>query len=263
MNLQSRRVLLTGATGGIGHAIARALSARGASLVLTGRRTDVLEPLAAELGAVALAVDLADRAAVTRLLDEAGQIDVLVANAALPGSGPLLDYEIEQLDRALDVNLRAPMVMARVLGESMVARGSGHMVFISSLAGKVVPTGSSVYSATKAGLRAFAQGMRQDLRTSGVGVSCVFPGFISDAGMYAETGVKLPVGVGTKKPSDVADAVIRAIEHNRAEIDVAPVSMRAGALFSAVAPGVSAAVQRKLGAEKIADAMGDAQKVKR
>jgi short-subunit dehydrogenase len=263
MNLSSRRVLLTGATGGIGHAIARALAARGAQLVLTGRRTDVLEPLAAELGAQSLSVDLSDRAPVERLIADAGQIDVLVANAALPGSGLLMDYTVDQVDRALEVNLRAPMVLARVLGEGMLDRGDGHLVFISSLAGKVVPTGSSVYSATKAGLRAFSQGLRQDLRGSGVGVSCVFPGFISDAGMYAETGIDLPRGVGTKRPEDVAAAVVKAIETNRGEIDVAPVPMRVGAVFGAVAPGVSATLQRKLGSEKISDAMGEAQKIKR
>jgi short-subunit dehydrogenase len=263
MNLSSRRVLLTGATGGIGHAIARGLAAQGAELVLTGRRTDVLEPLAAELGAQALAVDLADRVAVAQFIAEAGRIDVLVANAALPGSGPLLDYTVEQVDRALEVNLRAPMILARELAPGMIERGSGHLVFISSIAGKVVPAGSSVYSATKAGLRAFAQGLRQDLRAPGIGVSCVFPGFISGAGMYAETGVELPRGVGTKRPEDVADAVVKAIETNRGEIDVAPVPIRVGSIFSAVAPGVSATIQRKLGSEKISDAMGEAQKAKR
>jgi uncharacterized protein len=263
MNLTSRRVLLTGATGGLGHAIARGLAARGAQLVLTGRRTDVLEPLAAELGAQALAVDLADPEAVDRLIADAGRVDVLVANAALPGSGPLLGYSVEELDRALDVNLRAPMVLARAFGADMVERREGHLVFISSLAGKVVPTGSSVYSATKAGLRAFAQGLRQDLRPAGVGVSCVFPGFISDAGMYAETGVDLPPFVGTKRPDDVAAAVVKAIEANRGEIDVAPVPMRVGAVFSAVAPGVSAALQRRIGSQKISDAMGEAQREKR
>jgi short-subunit dehydrogenase len=263
MNLSSRRVLLTGATGGIGHAIARALSARGAQLVLTGRRSDVLEPLAAELGATALSVDLSDRAALAKLLTDAGDIDVLVANAALPGSGPLLDYDIDQIDRAIEVNLRAPMVLSRVLAEPMVARGSGHLLYISSLSGKVATSGSSVYSATKAGLRAFAQSMRQDLHGTGVGVSCVFPGFISDAGMFAEAGVDLPRGVGTKRPEDVAAAVIKAIETNRGELDVAPFAMRAGTVFSTLAPQISASLQRRLGSDKIAAEMGEAQKSKR
>ena len=263
MNLYSRRVLLTGATGGIGHAIARALAQRGARLVLTGRRTDVLEPLAAELGAEALAVDLARRDEVERLVAEAGDVDVLVANAALPGSGAVMDYDVDEIDRALEVNLRAPVVLARLLGAPMVERGEGHMVFISSMAGKVVPPGSAIYSATKFGLRAFAAGLRQDLRGAGVGVSAVFPGFISDAGMFADTEVKLPRIVGMNTPEDVAAGVVRAIERDRAEVDVAPAPVRVTAKLSALAPGPMGALQRRLGSEKIAEQMGERQKVKR
>ena len=196
MELRGSSVLLTGATGGIGHAIARHLHGAGASLLLTGRRTDVLEPLAAEVGGRATAVDLADRAAVDRLLEEAGDVDILVANAALPASGDILDFTPEQIDRALDVNLRAPMMMARVLGERMAARGRGHIVLISSLSGKSGQPGSAIYSATKFGLRGFGQGLRGDLGPRGVGVSTVFPGFIRDAGMFHESGTKLPKGVG-------------------------------------------------------------------
>jgi len=107
VSVVSGNVLLTGATGGIGHSIARAFAAQGADLVLTGRRADVLEPLAAEVGGRALACDLGDGAAVDRLVAVAGAVDVLVANAALPASGPLLEYTQEQIDRALEVNLRA------------------------------------------------------------------------------------------------------------------------------------------------------------
>lgn len=198
--IQGTRILLTGASGGIGQAIARALAARGAQLILTGRRADVLEPLAQELGGRALAVDLADRAAPERLVAEAGQVDVLVANAALPASGTLDDYSLEQIDRALDVNLRAPIALAKLLAEPMAARGRGHLVFISSLAGKSAQPGSSLYSATKFGMRGFALGLREDLRDRGVGVSTVFPGFIRGAGMFAEAGVELPKGVATRTP---------------------------------------------------------------
>src|SRR5689334_6799637 len=149
MNLAGAKVLLTGATGGLGQAIARALAERGAQLVLTGRRADVLEPLAAELGGRALAVDLAERDSVERLVDEVGEVEILVANAALPASGTLDDYTGEQVDRALDVNLRAPIQLARILSEGMVARGHGHLVFISSLSGRAAAGGSALYSATK------------------------------------------------------------------------------------------------------------------
>jgi short-subunit dehydrogenase len=263
MKLDNRRVLLTGATGGIGHATARALAARGATLVLTGRRAEVLEPLAAELGGIAVAADLSDVDALGPLLDEAGDIDVLVANAGVPGSGPLLEYEAEQIDRAITVNLRAPMQLARVLAERMVARGAGHLVFVSSLSGKAASPGASVYAATKFGLRGFALSLREDLVGTGVGVSLVSPGFVSGAGMFEDTGVKLPLGVGSKPVEDVADAVVTAIERNRAELVVAPLSMRAGSALAGLFPGPVNAIQRRLGAQKIADEMGEAQKVKR
>src|SRR4051812_5046437 len=237
MEINGRTVLLTGATGGIGHAIARALHARGAQLVVTGRRADVLEPLAAEIGGAALAADLSQRADVERLISEAGDADIVVNNAALPASGKILTFSVDELDRALDVNLRAPIVLSRHFAETLGSRGAGHIVFISSLAGKSGQGGSAVYSATKFGLRGFAQGLRSDLAPSGVGVSCVFPGFIRDAGMFHESGAKLPKGVGSSTPEQVADAVVSSIERNRFEVDVAPFAVRMGATFGSVAPG--------------------------
>ena len=263
MNVSGRTVLLTGATGGIGHAIARRLHAAGAQLVLTGRRTDVLDPLAAELGATSLAVDLSEAAEVERLVGETLEADIVIANAAVPASGPLLDFEIEQLDRALDVNLRAPMVMARLFGERMVARGDGHLVFVSSLAGKTATPGSSIYSATKFGLRGFAQGLRADLRPTGVGVSVVFPGFIRDAGMFADSGTELPRFVGTSTPEEVAEGVLSAIENNRGEVDVAPAPVRLGAALASVAPGLAAGLNHRMGADKISEQLSAGQADKR
>ena len=263
MELRGRTALVTGATGGLGAAIARALAARGAVPVLTGRRTDVLAPLADSVAGRAIAADLSDPADVERLLAEAGDVDILIANAALPGSGHITSFSIEDIDRALAVNLRAPMVMARRLAESMAARGSGHMVFVSSLAGKAASGGGSVYAATKFGLRGFAHGLREDLRDSGVGVSVVLPGFIRDGGMFHEANVDLPRFVGTRTPEDVAAAVLRAIERDRAEVDVAPLSMRAGAAFSGLAPELSARVQRRLGGAKVAEDMARGQAGKR
>jgi short-subunit dehydrogenase len=263
MNLSGAHVLLTGATGGLGQAIARALAQRGATLTLTGRRSEVLEPLAGEVGGRALSADLSDPAAPARLLAEAGQVDVLVANAGLPASGALRSFSEEQLDRALAVNLRAPMLLAHGLLEGMVERGRGHMVFMSSLAGRAASTGSSVYSASKFGLRGFGLGLREDLAGTGVGVSVILPGFIRDAGMFAESGAKLPPGVGTKRPEDVARAVVKAIEQNRAELDVAPLALRAGAVLASLVPGPAGAVQRKLGSAGTSDQLARGQAGKR
>jgi uncharacterized protein len=254
MSLVSGNVLITGATGGIGHAIARAFGRRGAKLILTGRRADLLEGLAAEVGGRAVACDLALREDADRLASEAkaSDVDVLVANAGVPASGVLTALTQERIDRILEVNLRAPIALAHALAPGMIERGRGHMVFMSSLSGRAASPASSLYAATKFGLRGFALSIREDLRPHGVGVSVVLPGFIRDAGMFAEAGVKLPPGVGTRSPEEVAAAVISAIERNRAEIDVAPVTLRLGARFASAAPEIAAAAQRLLGGGKVA-----------
>ena len=254
---------MTGASGGLGHAIARALARRGADLVLTARRAEVLGPLAAELGGRALTCDLSDRAAVERLADEAGPVDVLVANAGVPGSGRLDTFSLEEIDRALDVNLRAPIVLARLLAEGMAARGGGHLVFVSSLNGKTAPPGTPIYAATKFGLRGFAQSLRQDLRPRGVGVSVIFPGFIRDAGFFHDAGVELPAYVRTKPPEDVGRAVVEAIENERSEIDVAPLSVKVGTALARLAPDAAAVVQRRLGADRISAGFEAGQRDKR
>jgi len=248
-------VLLTGATGGIGHAIARELRARGAGLILTGRRTDALAPLADELDARAIASDLSDRAALERLFEDAGQVDVLVANAAIPAAGPLESFTLPEVDRTLEVNLRAPVALARMLLPAMLERRRGHLLFVSSIAGKTVVPGNPLYHATKYALRGFAGALRTDLHDSGVGVSCIFPGFIRDAGIFADSGVKLPPGVGTRSPEDVARAVAHAIEHNRGEVDVAALSQRAGAILAGLSPELAAHVVRRLGGVEIASEM--------
>jgi short-subunit dehydrogenase len=263
MDLGGRTVLLTGATGGIGGAVARALAARGATVVLTGRRAEPLEALAGEIGGRAVAADLAQPDAVAQLVADAGDVDVLVASAALPASGELTSFSAEEVDRALDVNLRAPIQLARLLAPVMCARGSGHMVFVSSLSGRTAGPHSSLYSATKFGLRGFSLGLRQDLAEHGVGVSCVFPGFVRDAGMFADSGATLPPGVGTSSPEEVAAGILRAIERNRGEVDVAPLAMRAGARLGGLAPELTATVQGRLGSFKVARAIGAGQRDKR
>ena len=252
MSLLSGTVLLTGASGGIGHAIARAVAPRADDLVLSGRRMEVLDPLARELGARAIACDLSDRHDVERLVEQSGKVDVLIANAAMLAGGLLGEFTQEQIDRMLEVNLRAPIALVRALTPGMVERRRGHVVVISSLQGKAATPVASIYCATKFGLRGFALALREDLRDHGVGVSVLLPGFIRHAGMFANSGAKLPFGVGTRSPQDVAAAVVSAIEQNRAEVEVAPVGLRLGTAAAAVAPAISAAASRRLGSQRIA-----------
>ncbi|MEU3727417.1 SDR family oxidoreductase, partial [Streptomyces sp. NPDC031705] len=238
MDISGSHVLLTGATGGIGSALAARLTAQGARLTVTGRREEALKTTADAYGARTVVADLAVRADVVRLAEACADADVLVANAALPASGELLDYTEEQLDRALDVNLRAPVLLSRLLAEHMAARGRGHIVLVGSISGKAATRSTSLYNATKFGLRGFALALRQELRGTGVGVSLVQPGFVRDAGMFAATGATPPSGIRTVTPAQVADGVVRAVRRDRCEINVAPLELR---LLSAVAgqfPGV-------------------------
>jgi short-subunit dehydrogenase len=241
MELDGTRVLLTGATGGLGVAIAQALADRGAKLVLSGQRTDALAALADELGAEALACDLADRRQLDTLVGQAGEVDVLVANAGLPGGGTLLKVTQAEIDRVLEVNLRAPIALAHALALGMADRKRGHMVFIASVAGKVPSAAeSSIYTATKFGLRGFAHVSRAQLRRKGIGVSLVTPGPVRDAGMFARGGGKTPPFISPSSPEDVGKAVVRAIEQNAAEIDVASLGLRLIAKVGALAPATIA-----------------------
>src|SRR3989442_1426035 len=148
--LRDRTVLLTGATGGIGPHLASRLHAEGASLVLSGRNRAELERLAAKLAPARVVVaDLSRQEEVERLTAAAGAVDVLVANAAVPASGELVTFSVEEIDRALTINLRSAIVLANRLLPGMLSRGSGHIVLIASIHGKLPTALVSVYNATK------------------------------------------------------------------------------------------------------------------
>jgi NAD(P)-dependent dehydrogenase (short-subunit alcohol dehydrogenase family) len=124
MDLRGARTLVTGATGGLGAAIARACAARGAQVIVTGRREESLRALAAELGADSVAADLASRDGLAHLIDAVGELDVLVSNAALPGGGRVETFSTEEIDRVLDVNLRVPVLLSRHFTPTMVKRAA-------------------------------------------------------------------------------------------------------------------------------------------
>jgi len=152
--------------------------------------------------------------------------------------------------------------MARELLPKMIERGSGHMVFVSSLAGKAITARSSLYSATKAGLRGFALGLREDLRGTPVGASVVLPGLIRDAGMFADSGAKPPPGLGTSTPQEVAAAVVSAIERDRGSVEVAPLFQRLLANFAHRRPEVAGRVAGRA-SSRTADLVAGGQTDKR
>lgn len=265
MEIKGTRTLLTGATGGLGRAIAVALAERGSTLILSSRKREELEKLALDLpgdGHSVAVSDLAEPGAAERLATEAGRVDILVANAALPGSGKLDGFSTEEIARAVRVNLEAPMILARLLMTGMIERGSGHLVFVSSLSGKAASPRASIYNGTKFGLRGFSLALREDLAgdRTGVGSSVVMPGFIRDAGMFADSGARAPKGAGTASPEQVGEGVVKAIEANRAEVAVAPLQLRAMAHFAHFFPAIAARAQRGGGtktAERVASGQTD------
>jgi short-subunit dehydrogenase len=266
MELAGQKALLTGATGGLGRAIAAALAARGAELVLSGRKAEALEAMAGELpggGHSTAPSDLAVPGAAEKLAAAVGGVDILIANAGLPATGRLTDFSTEQLTGALRVNLEAPILLARALEPAMLEKGAGHMVFISSLSGKSATPLSSIYNATKFGLRGFALGLRADLDPQGIGVSIVSPGTIREAGMYSDSGAPPIKGLGTGTPSQVASAVVKAIEHNKVEITVAPLQQRFLAHFALTSPGVAVKIAAGEQGQKAAAAVAEGQSDKR
>ena len=249
-----RTVLLTGRDGRPRPGDrARAAPRAAPSLMLTGRRAEVLEPLAR--GARRARDRVRPRRSATRPSGCSPRPATSTCSSptpALPGSGRLNSFTVEQIDRALDVNLRAPMLLAHGLTEPMVARGSGHLVFMSSLSGKAAAPGTSVYAATKFGLRGFALGLREDLRAQGRRrLRASSP---ASSATRACSPTPAPSSRRASAPSARRTSRARsckAIERNRAEIDVAPLPLRAGA-WSLARARPAGAVQRRLGAPSTA-----------
>lgn len=213
------RVLLTGASAGIGWATAHALAAGGATLAVTGRRAGRLDALLAELpggGHVALAADLEDPDAPERLVADAaaavGPLDVVVHNAGMPMRRPVTTITPEEVATTMRVDFEAPVRMALATLPGMLERGRGSQVFVSSLGGRLGIVHESAYCAAKFALCGWAEAMAIDLWDQPVDVRLVLPGPI-DTEIWDRPGSDAPVYDGPKEPpSVVADAIVAAIE---------------------------------------------------
>jgi len=249
--------LVTGASRGIGPVIARRLSRAGYRVVVTGRSQPEIAALAAELGGVAITADLVQSEDVERLAREAeavfGRVDVLVNNA---GGDPQLEFDAmtwEQNQAIFALNVLAPIHLAHELLPGMLARRHGHVVNISSIAGRVSFPYTEAYAAAKDGLIGFSRVLRNDYRTRGVSASAVILGAIRDAGQgdrtAKELGFDMP-NMGTSPASAVGDAVLRAIRDDRPEIVVMPGPGRVLKAVMDLFPGLGPAMNRAAGANK-------------
>jgi short-subunit dehydrogenase len=229
--MRGRTALVTGASGGIGRQIARHLAKEGMSVIVSGRREEVLTGIAAELReqgvrSEAVPADLGDLNQVDLLIERCeealGEIDVLVNNAGVGGNpGAFTAYSREELISFIDVNLTAPLLLTHRVVPGMLERKRGHVVFVASLAGKVGPAYDQTYAATKAGLIGLNQALRAEYRHAPIGFSVVCPGFVSGEGMYqrmVDEGFRANRLLGETTTEKVADRVVEAIRLDPPEL---------------------------------------------
>jgi NADP-dependent 3-hydroxy acid dehydrogenase YdfG len=213
--LSGKTIVLTGATSGIGRAIAERLAGGGASLAMVGRQAELLERSAAELGAVALVGDVTDTSFVSGLRERTLHMwgdapDVLINNAGAFELAPIGETSAEAFERLIAVNLKAPFNLARLWLPDMLGRGWGHLINIGSIAGRRAFPGNSAYSASKYGLRGLHEVLVEELRGTGVRVSWIEPSAV-DTPLWdrfdPDSRSDLPSRAEMLRPEDVADSV--------------------------------------------------------
>lgn len=219
-DLSGKGALVTGATGGIGGPIARALKEQGAKVAISGTREDRLNALAAELGGdiTVLPCDLKDRAAVAALPGQAeaalGTLDILVNNAGITKDNLFMRMSNDEWDDVIAVNLTATFVLCRAVLRNMMRRRHGRIINISSISGVVGNPGQGNYAASKAGMVGMTKSLAREVASRGITANCIAPGFIEtpmtqalDEKQVATIAAAIPAGV-FGKPEDIAAAVI-------------------------------------------------------
>jgi short-subunit dehydrogenase len=254
--LRGRTALLTGASRGIGVFIGRALADAGANLVVTDMHAESLEAIAIELQGtgvkvVPLLADLRDREELEGLVARAevalGPIDILINNAAVAHLAFFHRTDEDALREMLQVNYLAPLILTRRVLPGMLRRQQGHIVTLSSLEGmKAIPF-DSAYAGTKAAVLQWAAGLRQELAGTGVAVSVVSPGYVSDVGIFADRHARAPRLIGSNTAAQVARAVVRAIEQERHEVIVCPTPVRPLLAVNALSPNIGDRIVRLMG----------------
>lgn len=240
-------VLLTGGSRGLGPIVAEAFAKRGADIALAARSKSGLEDVATRLKALgirtlAMPTDLRHPSQreklVADVLAEFGKIDVLVNNAGIETEGAYAELPWSSIQKTVEVNLIAPMALTRLVLPEMLERKSGHVVNIASIAAKSGAPYAATYSGTKAGLAEWTRALRLELDRSGVHFSTIFPGYVRETGMFAKFGLQPPWFVGSCAPSQVAKAVLNAVEKGTAESIVNSRPLRYSFMLNELSPAI-------------------------
>lgn len=247
MELAGRTALVTGASAGIGAAVARLLALAGCHVLAQGRDPVRTARLAESIGARPIVADLSTPVGVEGLVAAAQDgVDLLVAAAGRGWSGPLPQIPTEEVEDLVALNLVAPMLLTRAVVPGMVSRGGGRVVLITSVAGRTGVAGEAVYAATKAGLDAFAESLRLELVGAGVGVTTVVPAAVA-TGFFTSRGRAYDRRVPRlRSPEQVARAVVGAVSADVDEVHV-PRWVRSGEVVRAVAPRAYRALAARFG----------------
>ncbi|MBK8294500.1 MAG: SDR family NAD(P)-dependent oxidoreductase [Solirubrobacterales bacterium] len=261
MQLQGIKGLLTGAAGGLGQEMARGLAGQGVALVLSGRDEAALNALRDSLpGSVHLVItaDLSSRDEAKALIPlveaEAGPLDLLVNNAGIETGGTYHRLEVSDIERMVDLNLLAPMLLTHAVIPGMLERGKGHVVQIASVAGLASVACSEPYSATKGGLVRFNESLRATYDKDPVGFSVVCPGFTEGGGMYTRMeaeGHKSNPMLGTSTIEDVSAKVVKAITGDKPLLISNNRPLRPILAMGALSPGLSSILMERSGANQI------------
>jgi short-subunit dehydrogenase len=227
--ITEKTILLTGASRGLGRYMAHHLARQKATIIGVSRSPSGLDQVGAEVEQLggkwySYPFDISQVEKLHSLIKSINQkvssIDILINNAGIEIYRSFPDYSLHELQLILTTNLLAAIELTRLVMPQMLKQGSGHLVNMASLAGKKGPPYNSIYAASKAGLLMWSDAIRQELAGTGVKVSSICPGYVSQQGMSASTGIPLPKLAGISTPQNVADAVIKAILYNKTEVIV-------------------------------------------
>lgn len=257
MKLRGKVAIVTGGSRGLGAELAEGLAARQVNLALAARSKDKVEHLAERLRlhgirVIAVETDVTEKASleglVRRTTEELGPVDLLINNAGIEAVAHFHTMDVDEIEAIVRTNILGVQILSRLVLPQMIERRTGHIVNVSSTAGKSVPPFMAAYSASKHAVAAFSWSLRAELEQYGIGVTAVYPHYVSDTGMFTEWGKTPPGSLKGVSSAQVVNRTIDGIERNKAEVVVAPALVKIADIGTAVSVDATIALTKRTGA---------------